>query len=904
MPRSSERRPDWVRALAALLCATLAWTPWALAWGDALHDAASAGQAAGEAARGALSWPSVDGAAAVMPGGNLSFGTLFPGAERGSSATFSQVYGNDTLAVLKGQQAQSTLLSESAPHADAYRTLRASVERSRPDMRLDPLWSQTDDVLDNFEAIAETFAHCETLTTFTDSTRQTHVPDYRTCDRLADLTNATCTAVRTFAANSFKHEFQLMLGDQFLFWNQLDTTFDLKTGTASFVASNSLGGSVSGTYNIGFALGANYCATGNPVVSMTNAYANWATWDPLSPTGFGTIAQPMNSWPTLTQVPSCANALVGKVSFNSNQYGPSTCSWFFCGWGWPTPTIELSASATSEDRWTWLGHDCPDILALGGNGFCSVASSCTQNANSDCITYAGQTYCGASLRAPPVAGAGIGRGCTRIASTVDCRGFNRGQMDCWTDAHGNLQCPFNEGDQRDDCVALEQDPACGFIKSTCVEGATDDRGVCFLHEETWDCGSLHAIPVLDRMQSVDCAGPVSCMGSDCVSFPSEQSADFASAAAALGAAQMMITDMQCTPGGACIVFSGTANACKRAVGGIVNCCKTPEGVSLGNYLSLVFALAKTDSAILAMDKGSQVRGAWETLRAPVTSTWSAVQQSFTSVANTLTGETAAAASDVAATGLLEEAKQQLLSATAEWAARTFGDAAVNVLFSTVNGAGAAVTNGSVNGTLQLGGGGAWLGTVMAWAMWAYTIYTVAMILIKLIWTCEQSEFELGAKRELRACHKVGGYCRKSVLGWCIEKRDTYCCFNTPLSRIINEQIRPQLGRGWGSAKHPDCTGINVQALSRVDWSRVNLDEWLAILYETGNFPTAETLNIDELTGSGSLLAGGEVRPNTNQRTVDRTDGLDAEQQRMDAEAQLWSGALTNLPTEAQPEGAP
>lgn len=45
-----------------------------------------------------------------------------------------------------------------------------------------------------------------------------------------------------------------------------------------------------------------------------------------------------------------------------------------------------------------------------------------------------------------------------------------------------------------------------------------------------------------------------------------------------------------------------------------------------------------------------------------------------------------------------------------------------------------------------------------------------MILIRLIWTCEKDEFELGAMRELKACHKVGGYCRKEALAWCVEKR--------------------------------------------------------------------------------------------------------------------------------------
>jgi conjugal transfer mating pair stabilization protein TraN len=464
-------------------------------------------------------------------------------------------------------------------------------------------------------------------------------------------------------------------------------------------------------------------------------------------------------------------------------------------------------------------------------------------------------------------------------------------MDCWVDAQGQAQCPNNDGGH-DTCKELEDDPNCGFLRETCLEGA-ELNGVCFVKEQTWDCGTLHSIPVLKREQSIDCAGPVRCMGTDCVNPGSEQSADFAKAVAALEAAQMMATDMQCDPNGECRVFGGERNECKRAVGGIVNCCTTPEGVSLGNYLTLVFSLAKLDSAILGMNKGGAIRGSWETLRQPLTSTWSAVTESFSSVANSLTGTTAEAATDAAAQGVLAAAKQEVLSKTVTWAAQTFGESAVNVLFSGVNG-GAAISNGTVSSALQLGGGQAWLGSLMAWAMWAYTIYTVAMILIKIIWTCEKKEFELGAKRQIKACHNVGGYCKSEVLGWCIEKRETYCCFNTPLARILNEQIRPQLGRGWGSPKNPDCKGINVQDFSRVDWSRVNLDEWLAILFETGHFPTAETINLESLTGTGRVLSGGN-RGNSVERSVGRTTGLDAEQTRRDAEAELWSDALPNLP---------
>jgi len=175
------------------------------------------------------------------------------------------------------------------------------------------------------------------------------------------------------------------------------------------------------------------------------------------------------------------------------------------------------------------------------------------------------------------------------------------------------------------------------------------------------------------------------------------------------------------------------------------------------------------------------------------------------------------------------------------------------------------------------------------------LYTIVVILIRLIWTCEQEEFELGAKRELRTCHHVGSYCTSKILTACIERRKAYCCFNTPLARILNEQIRPQLGRGWGEADETDCTGIAVADFGRVDWDRVNLDEWLAILAETGHFPTLDNLNLDALTGAGSELDVSGTRPDAGLRSQTRSDGLDSDAARREAETELWEGTLPALP---------
>lgn len=194
--------------------------------------------------------------------------------------------------------------------------------------------------------------------------------------------------------------------------------------------------------------------------------------------------------------------------------------------------------------------------------------------------------------------------------------------------------------------------------------------------------------------------------------------------------------------------------------------------------------------------------------------------------------------------------------------------------------------------LQLGGT---LGTALSWVTTAYMVYTIAVILVKLLWECEQDEFELGAKQELQSCHYVGSYCASDVLGVCIERRKSYCCFTTPLARILNEQVRPQLGRSWGSAKNPDCAGLAVDELARIDWSGVNLDEWLAILAATGHYPTLDTLNLANLIGAGSEYNVTGTRADAAERSSLRADGLDQGQIRQDAGQELWGITLPVLP---------
>jgi conjugal transfer mating pair stabilization protein TraN len=71
---------------------------------------------------------------------------------------------------------------------------------------------------------------------------------------------------------------------------------------------------------------------------------------------------------------------------------------------------------------------------------------------------------------------------------------------------------------------------------------------------------------------------------------------------------------------------------------------------------------------------------------------------------------------------------------------------------------------------------------------------------------------------------VGTYCAKKVLGQCLEKKTTYCCFGTKLARLIQEAGHQQLGLSWGSPQSPQCQGLSPEQLSRLDFSKVDFSE--------------------------------------------------------------------------------
>ena len=109
--------------------------------------------------------------------------------------------------------------------------------------------------------------------------------------------------------------------------------------------------------------------------------------------------------------------------------------------------------------------------------------------------------------------------------------------------------------------------------------------------------------------------------------------------------------------------------------------------------------------------------------------------------------------------------------------------------------------------------------------------------------CEAAERELDKKDDKGLCHRVGSYCSDKVLGICVTRKDAYCCFESKLSRILQEQGRIQINKPWGEPKKETCTGFSIAEFQMLDLSVMDFSEVYAEFIEAANLPDEiETTN--------------------------------------------------------------
>lgn len=103
--------------------------------------------------------------------------------------------------------------------------------------------------------------------------------------------------------------------------------------------------------------------------------------------------------------------------------------------------------------------------------------------------------------------------------------------------------------------------------------------------------------------------------------------------------------------------------------------------------------------------------------------------------------------------------------------------------------------------------------------------------------CSGNDKALAKAKANKLTISIGEFCSKKVLGVCLEKKRSYCQFDSKLAQIVQQQGRNgQLHIGFGRAKSPDCRGISVDELQRINFDELDFTNFMEDLINNQNIP--------------------------------------------------------------------
>ena len=508
-----------------------------------------------------------------------------------------------------------------------------------------------------------------------------------------------------------------------------------------------------------------------------------------------------------------------------------------------------------DDRWTPSStlDQLKEMRQWQRDGLCNLSYQCLETMSNEEHTVHGKVIPLQPTLSPQL--------------SADCKTV-RAEADCFYYKTISTQYP------PDHCAQYANDPNCEFLDSRCLG---EKSSVCYTHEDRYDCGYTGNLNRIGIEESIHCEGqPMQCMLGECqANMTDADNTDFASAVSGLHAAKHMSHDMQCNQDGSgCRIFNGKPCTCKQGIFNMVDCCNLPTNVNFASYMNLLLMGYLFDKSAIHLQGNfpNQLTGHYQKMREPLMqginklsqpakNLWSDMGKSWDKLTEKLWPtpaevHTQAATAKPIAGELSKEAQksvlgnmqQQLMRKMAEVVHKILGEDATNLLFRTAG-------NNLASQSGQLSQQSLIMNPAITSAISAvtmiYTAYTMTKLIIQITNKCEDEEFELAAKREMKTCHKVGSYSESKFLGLSSMEYNSYCCFSSPLSRILQVQVRQQLKTGWGSAEHPDCSGVTPETLQAVDWDRIDLSEWLALLKLQNKLPelnadTLKQLNLETL----------------------------------------------------------
>ena len=360
-----------------------------------------------------------------------------------------------------------------------------------------------------------------------------------------------------------------------------------------------------------------------------------------------------------------------------------------------------------------------------------------------------------------------------------------------------------------DCAAVKDDAGCTLESSTCLKTDPEKPDTCLETEFQYRCGggagdALDDCAALDadpdcRVTDTQCLGTDAagnctmttktyvcagkrteetvgevcgtdvCLGGVCrPQGDDEVSDDFLASAAVMEIVRQAATygDVSASQ-----LFSGVTSGCSVKAAGF-SCCRAENAETKAGMSNTLFGVAVTTG----------LSAAWEGIKY---------------VGSPYVYDLLAAGGD-ATSGLLT---------------RLYGDAGTGVYSPSLSlyGVSASVTGGSLTLSFSPAGFLMSMATQMAAEYFACT-----------------AEDQLHAlRRSQNLCRYVGSYCAKKGGSACLEKKESWCCFNSRLALVVQTEGRKQLGLGWGTPESPACRGFTLEEFQALDFSAMDLTPVIA-----------------------------------------------------------------------------
>ena len=106
--------------------------------------------------------------------------------------------------------------------------------------------------------------------------------------------------------------------------------------------------------------------------------------------------------------------------------------------------------------------------------------------------------------------------------------------------------------------------------------------------------------------------------------------------------------------------------------------------------------------------------------------------------------------------------------------------------------------------------------------------------------CNEEEKDLYELRKGRLCYPVGSWEGKSTKDkLTFTSYQSFCCFKSKMSKIIQVGGRKQLGIGWGDIKSPDCRPLTLEEVRRVDFNLLDFSELFSDMQNTAQSKISE-----------------------------------------------------------------